>query len=89
MAWKGVVRTLTPVEGEDVSFYFHLKPLLAANARKEEISHLSGSIGKRRELTREGTLGDLGLDVAAESRASSLDGSLAHERGHLGGNDAC
>lgn len=40
-------------------------------------------------LTRESTLRHLALDVAAESRASSLDGSLAHERGHLGGNDAC
>lgn len=46
-------------------------------------------ITKCGELTREGTLGNLGLDVASESRASSLDGRLAHERGHLWGNDAC
>lgn len=38
---------------------------------------------------REGTLGSLSLDVASESRTSSLDGRLAHERGHLWGNDAC
>ena len=42
-----------------------------------------------KELTREGTLGNLSLDVASESRASSLDGRLAHERGHLWGNDTC
>ena len=46
--------------------------------------------GNKWELTREGTLGwNLTLNVGTQHRASGLDGSRTHHRGHLGGDHTC